>query len=571
MEQFLNAHDVVICGGGLAGLTLARQLRIRNPEMDITVLERDPEPYPEAAHKVGESSVELGAHYFTTYLELAEYLHEHQLPKFGLRYFFGTATDNLAERLEFGPQQFPPVPSLQLDRGRLENDLRKMNRDLGVTIRTGAAVQHIELSAGTHPHEIHFGSGGSKEVLRTRWVVDASGRRRLIQSRLGLSTPSGHEASSAWWRIAGIKKINGMLGARGRIPWDSRLQDKRWLSTNHIMGRGYWIWFIPLSSGNTSIGIVTDENIHPLNTYNSFERAMRWLETHEPAVANYIRTDEPLDFKALKRYSYWSKQIFSKQRWTCVGEAGIFADPFYSPGSDYIALGNTFTTALIEADFRGEDTTAMVEQFNQTILKDIGNPTISYYRGVYEVFGAPKVMVAKIHWDTCYYWGFPCQMFFQRHLQPDHLREYGELAARFIPLNARVQTLFRDWSRTSKNTQLEGGRFVPYSSMPFFRRLLAELQVRKEPSKMFSDMRENLHRLEEWAQVLFRIAYQDVSGCSLPPRLEGCEWLNSLGIGLDPSRWDEDGLFEPTAPPRSLEDMTTQTMMHVFSPVESRG
>src|SRR5690606_9690018 len=100
-------------------------------------------------------------------------------------------------------------------------------------------------------------------------------------------------------------------GAIGRKPWESRLQDKRWLSTNHIMGRGYWVWFIPLSSGNTSIGIVTDESIHPLRTYNTHEKAMAWLRTYEPAVAAFIERDTLLDFKILKRYSYWSKQVLS--------------------------------------------------------------------------------------------------------------------------------------------------------------------------------------------------------------------------------------------------------------------
>jgi len=32
------------------------------------------------------------------------------------------------------------------------------------------------------------------------------------------------------------------------------------------------------------------------------------------------------------------------------GEAGAFLDPFYSPGSDYIAMANTFITDLIVRD-----------------------------------------------------------------------------------------------------------------------------------------------------------------------------------------------------------------------------
>jgi len=71
--------DVVILGGGLAGLTLSLQLRRRFPELDILVLERRRHPVPEAAHKVGEASVEIAANYFDTVLGLEEHLTRRQL------------------------------------------------------------------------------------------------------------------------------------------------------------------------------------------------------------------------------------------------------------------------------------------------------------------------------------------------------------------------------------------------------------------------------------------------------------------------------------------------------------
>ena len=53
--------DVVICGAGLAGLTLAKQLRQEHPTKRVLLLEKTERPLPAACHKVGESSVEIGS------------------------------------------------------------------------------------------------------------------------------------------------------------------------------------------------------------------------------------------------------------------------------------------------------------------------------------------------------------------------------------------------------------------------------------------------------------------------------------------------------------------------------
>ena len=99
----MNAsYDVVILGGGLAGLSLAIQLRQQFAALQILVIERRAHPVPPAAHKVGESSVEIGAHYFETVLGLKEHLERHQLKKFGFRFFFNEARSDIDQVAELG-------------------------------------------------------------------------------------------------------------------------------------------------------------------------------------------------------------------------------------------------------------------------------------------------------------------------------------------------------------------------------------------------------------------------------------------------------------------------------------
>ncbi|MCA1713608.1 MAG: tryptophan 7-halogenase, partial [Gammaproteobacteria bacterium] len=346
----LHGADVAILGGGLAGLSLAIQLKQRDPAIAVTVLERRAHPVREAAFKVGESTVEIGAHYFSHVLGLRAHLDSEQIRKFGFRFFFSEGSDDIDRCTELGVSRLLATPAWQLDRGRFENFLGSEARQIGVEFHDGALVRDVELATGDDAHSVTFDHDGAAHRLSARWVVDASGRAGLLKRKLDLAQANDHDVNAVWWRVDGHVDPNQWSDDPA---WLSRCDPPdRWRSTNHMCGPGYWFWLIPLASGAHSLGIVCDAKLHPLESMNTHAKAMDWLRVHQPQVAATL--DQPQhalqDFLFLRHFSHGCKQVFSASRWALTGDAGLFLDPFYSPGSDFIAISNTYICDLIGKD-----------------------------------------------------------------------------------------------------------------------------------------------------------------------------------------------------------------------------
>lgn len=527
-------HDVIILGGGLAGLTLSIQLRQNFPSLRVLVLERRRHPVAEAAHKVGESSVEIGAHYFDTVLGLHEHLTKHQLKKFGFRFFFSEGCNSIDNVTELGASAYLATPSYQLDRGIFENYLGEHARELGIRFVDDAVVRSFELGKDGVAHLVRYESQGpdgrqSQETC-ARWVVDASGRAGLIKRKLNLAQDNAHDANAVWFRIGTRIDIDEWSTDRS---WLDRCDPPlRWLSTNHLCGEGYWAWLIPLASGSHSVGIVCDANTHPLETMNTFEKSLEWFRRFQPRLAQEIESKKHLlqDFCFLRNFSYGCKQVFSgNDRWALTGEAGVFLDPFYSPGSDFIAISNTYITDLIARDLEGEHIGARAGVYQQLYFS-FYESTLSLYTNQYAIMGDPEAMPVKVIWDYTYYWGILCQLFFQRRLTD--LSNISRLSAELAhakALNLAMQNFLREWSKLSPKRN--ASVMFDQASLPWFAQLNRGLRDKVDEAGFRSRIRQHTELLNALAKQIVDRACEQCPGLSAADVRELLNGTKAAGVG----------------------------------------
>lgn len=443
--------DIAILGAGLAGNLLARQLRQTLPHLKVGMFEKS----DSTTFKVGESTVEVTGNYLIRRLGLGNYLREHHILKNGLRFFFDQENRqaSLIEMSEIGGIAKPVHPSYQLDRSRLEADLQQMNQEDGVELHVGSRVCDIQLSSDATLHQFSVETSSLKWRGQCRWLIDASGRSSILAKQECLRVPEPrHTVAAVWGRFKNVIDLDevGPETFRRRVNGTSRRE-----STTHFCYPGYWIWFIPISQEVVSVGIVMERTAGWQEALRKAEGFLDFLKQHRAAWA-LLQDAELLDLGSFQHLPYGTRQYFSHNRWGLTGESAAFTDPFYSPGSDFIALENDFLTNLIRHEDEGTSRQHLHHLVNlsNAYMQFRYEASMYLYRDLYSLFGSYELLKLKFQLDLPLYYHLWLSEFMRDlHLNEEFLANQVQEQQQVLNALSTFSQLFQKVERHLRETK----------------------------------------------------------------------------------------------------------------------
>ena len=395
-------YDVVIIGGAFSGAATALMLKRKRPEARVLIIEKT----TAFDRKVGESTTEVSSCYMTRILGLTHYLGHHQLPKQGLRLWFSNRPDQpFDDCVEIGTRYQSRLPGFQVDRAKLDSHILELACRSGCDLWHPAKVTSFDLNDG-NGQTVNAVVDGGERTATCRWIIDATGRAAMFARKLGYFRPNTeHPINAVWARFSGVKEWDSYEW-RERFPdYANHCRTAREWATNHLFGRGWWVWIIPLQGGDVSAGIVYDSRIFKFPEGPTLGQRLHAHILNNPVgreifgQANVIEGD----VHALSMLPYHSEKVCG-DGWAMIGDAAGFIDPLYSPGLDFCSYTSYYVADFVARSLAGEDVTTQLHHYNEQYPVTYRSWFRSLYKDKYYYMGDAELMSAALLLDVSSYY-----------------------------------------------------------------------------------------------------------------------------------------------------------------------
>lgn len=424
-----SVADVAVVGAGIVGLTNALQLAKRGLRVTLLDNVRD----QRRSYKVGESFLVFTSAFLRTVGGLDSFISDESFIKLGVWFTSGAEyREDFRGTTEWAVNADPHPPHYLYDEATDKKWFRSMFLDMqivrpeaedvmraaahahpGITFLDSARVREIHIADDTasgEPHRLEWSEGGpdgSSGTALARWVIDCSGRNRLLARKFGHAAEDaedddGFRTTAVWAQFEGV--TDESFDER----WTHLLRDGRTtprdLYTVHLWGEGYWIWVIRLSQNRISVGATFDRRKPPPG---ATPREQFWnLVRRYPVLDQVIDDDRLLEFRTFRNAQHWTDTFASERRYAMVGDAASIIDAYYSQGIALALVTSWHLANLVQRDVQdGHLDQPYIDRINRATRQDwhmLRNMVREKYTSAIE---DPRFFLLSHILDMLVFWG----------------------------------------------------------------------------------------------------------------------------------------------------------------------
>lgn len=229
---------------------------------------------------------------------------------------------------------------------------------------------------------------GNKSQIEARFIVDGSGYGRVIPRLFNLDKPSNLvPRKTLFAHVVDLKR--SMDDEPNRI-------------TIIVHQKGIWVWVIPFSNGNTSIGFVGDPEFFKQQQGNN-EEQLRALIATEPYLSDRLKDVEMIfEPRVLESWSA-SSSTFHDDGFVLTGNVTEFLDPVFSSGVTLATVSSQLAAHLVIRKLNGENIDWQKE-YTEPMMQGVDtfrSYVMAWYEGTLDTIFFADNQVPKIKSMIC--------------------------------------------------------------------------------------------------------------------------------------------------------------------------
>lgn len=322
--------DVLVIGAGPSGCVSASYLHTNN--VKVKVVEKT--KFPRLV--VGESLIPRVMDHFAEagFFETLDAMNFEKKP--GARFIRGEEicifdfSDKYGEGWDWTWQ----VPRADFDNTLAQEVIKK-----GIDLEFESEVISVAFEGKNSTTVVKDKDGNLKEI-HAKFIIDSSGYGRVLPRLLDLDTPSKLDPhSSIFTHVKDINRPEGIEGTQ--ISFD-------------ILETQVWLWVIPFSNGNTSLGIVgPTEFINSLSENNDTREALNnAIKLSDFYIKRFGGVDFLFEPVKLENYSRSVKKMYG-DGFALTGNSSEFLDPVFSSGVAFATESGMLAAKLYLKEHQG--------------------------------------------------------------------------------------------------------------------------------------------------------------------------------------------------------------------------